>query len=183
MQRKQQRQKQRIAASKDCQITWQPTLSVKLEDGNHQLFAILTTWNTKQIQRNIGKILSCKCNYIIFLHLSGPILSNSGLFFSLRILLGNLTCVCYQNLIHSVKENWRWIWFNNEICNQTRKSRCLSSVDSPESRRFLNRLRRRLSTKGQRYLFNAILTIVSQTYSRQANENPSILSVSLKFRV
>ena len=65
MQKKQQNQKQKIAASKDCRITWQPISEARLEHGDHQLFAILTTWNTKQIQRNTGSILYCKY-YIIF---------------------------------------------------------------------------------------------------------------------
>ena len=70
MQKKQQNQKQKIAASKGCRITWQPTLWARLEVGDHQLFAILTTWNTKQIRKSIGNILYCK--YYIICYASYP---------------------------------------------------------------------------------------------------------------
>ena len=60
MQIKRQKQRQKIAASKDYPITWQQTLWLKWEDGNHQLFATRITWNIKQIQRNIVKRSFCK---------------------------------------------------------------------------------------------------------------------------
>ena len=78
MQKKQQNQKQKIAASKGCRITWQPTSWARLEVGDHQLFAIRTTWNTKQIRKSIGNILYCK--YYIICYTSypfiEPVLSN-----------------------------------------------------------------------------------------------------------
>ena len=70
MQKKQQNQKQKIAASKGCRITWQPTFWARLEVGDHQLFAIRTTWNTKQIRKSIGNILYCK--YYIISYASYP---------------------------------------------------------------------------------------------------------------